>query len=162
MRFVYFFSFIFLACVNPKQKAIDRILELETRLKLIEDLSSNEVLAYEVLSEYSNFLKLYPNAKIAPELFFKSGEVFKGLGLYLKAANSFYEVHAKYSNTSIAPLALFQQAHCFEILKQKITAKNTYEEFINRYPNHPYVEQAKGMIQLLYFSDEEIIQKFKN
>ena len=40
--------------------------------------------------------------------------------------------------------------------------KKIYEEFIERYPNHPYVEQAKGMIQLLYFSDEEIIQKFKN
>ena len=45
---------------------------------------------------------------------------------------------------------------------QHLTAKNTYEDFIELYPNHPYVSQAKGMIQILNLSDEELIQKFQN
>ena len=86
----------------------------------------------------------------------------KGLGAHLKSAKAFHKVHTQFPNAKVAPIALFHQAHCFEALDQYLTAKNTYEDFIERYPNHPYVSQAKGMIQILNLSDEELIQKFQN
>ena len=149
------------SCVNEQKKALDKVLELEAKLMEVQDASSNESLAKEVLVAYSEFLKTYPEAEINPELLFKSGEVFKGLGQYLQAAQSFNKVHYSFPNSKLAPLAMFQQADCFEALDQRLTAKHTFEEFIERYPNHPYVEQAKGMIQLLYFSDEELINQFQ-
>ena len=164
MRTVFFLlGFVCLlgSCVNAQKKALDRVLELEAKLMVVEDASANVDLAKEVLVAYSDFLKAYPDAESNPEILFKSGEVFKGLGQYLQAAQTFYKVHYNFPNSKLAPLAMFQQADCFEALEQRLTAKNTYEEFIERYPNHPYVEQAKGMIQLLHFSDEELINQFQ-
>jgi len=150
-----------ISCVNPQKKALDRVLVLEAKLKQVEDVSSTKDLAKEVLKAYSSFLNAYPNSESNPEILFKSGEVLKGLGSYLKSAEFFNKVHTRFPESKLAPLALFQQADCFEALEQRLTARNTYDEFIERYPTHPYVEQAKGMIQLLYFSDEELIKQFQ-
>ena len=152
---------IFSSCVNAQKKALDRVLELESKLMKVQDASTNVDLAKEVLLAYNEFLAAFPDAESNPEILFKSGEVYKGLGEYLNAAQSFNKVHTKFPTSELAPLAMFQQADCFEALEQRLTAKNTYEEFIERYPNHPYIEQAKGMIQLLYFSDEELINQFE-
>ena len=149
------------SCVNEEKKALNKVLELEAKLMQVQDASTNESLAKEVLTAYSEFLKAYPKAESNPEILFKSGEVLKGLGQYSQAAQSFNKVHYSFPNSKLAPLAMFQQADCFEALDQRLTAKHTFEEFIERYPNHPYVEQAKGMIQLLYFSDEELINQFQ-
>jgi len=149
------------SCANAQKKALDRVLELEAQLMQVEDASSNTDLAEEVLAAYDEFLKAFPDADNHSELLFKSGEVWKGLGAHLKSAKAFYQVHTKFPDSDLAPLALFQQAHCFEVLGQRLTAKKIYEEFIERYPNHPYEEQAKGMIQNLHFSDEELIKQFQ-
>jgi len=164
MRNVFLlFGFVCLlgSCVNEQKKALDKVLELESKLMKVQDASANVDLSKEVLVAYSDFLKAYPEADSNPEILFKSGEVFKGLGQYLQAAQAFYKVHTNFPGLDMAPLALFQQAHCFERIEQRLSAKHTYEEFIERYPNHPYVEQAKGMIQLLHFSDEELINQFQ-
>lgn len=162
-NFFLFLAFIcvFSSCVNEQKKALDRVLELEAQLMQVEDASSNTDLAKEVLVAYDEFMKAYPDAGNNPEILFKSGEVWKGLGAHLKSAKAFYQVHTKFPASDLAPLALFQQAHCFEALEQRLTAKKTYEEFMERYPNHPYIEQANGMIQNLHFSDEELIKQFQ-
>ena len=160
--FLIAFVSIFSSCVNAQKKALDRVLALEAKLKLAEDASANRELAIEVVAAYNELLLVYPEIESKPELIFKSGEVLKGLGENLKAAKSFYKVHHNFPKSKLAPLALFYQAHCFEVLEQRLTAKNTYQEFIDRYPNHPYVAQAEGMIQLLHYSDEELIKQFQN
>jgi len=161
-----FFSFlIFVAvlasCANKEKNAFDSVMELEAKLMQVQDTASDVELAKEVLEAYREFLKTYPDTERKPEIFFKSGEILKGLGANLQSAQAFHRVHTKFPDSKLAPLALFQQADCFEIMHQRLTAKNTYEEFMERYPNHPYVEQAKGMIRLLHFSDEELIDQFQ-
>ena len=150
------------ACETKLQTDLKSLLELENQLMQVEDAAANETLAKEVLVVYDEFISAYPDAEQIPELLFKSGEVLKGLGAHLKSAKAFYKVHSQFPNTEIAPIALFHQAHCFEVLDQNLIAKNTYEDFIERFPNHPYVSQAKGMIQILNLSDEELIHKFQN
>ncbi len=150
------------ACVNKQQIDLKILLELENKLMKVEDVAANETLAKDVLLAYDEFILAYPHAEQIPELLFKSGEVLKGLGAHLKSAKAFHKVHTQYPNAKIAPIALFHQAHCFEALEQHLTAKNTYEDFIKRYPKHPYVSQANGMIQILNLSDEELIYKFQN
>ena len=150
------------ACETKQQTDLKSLLQLENQLMQVEDAAANETLAKEVLVVYDEFISAYPDAEQIPELLFKSGEVLKGLGAHLKSAKAFYKVHTQFPNSKIAPIALFHQAHCFEALDQQLKAKNTYENFIERYPNHPYVSQAKGMIQILNLSDEELIQKFQN
>jgi len=161
MFFIVFIS-VFSSCVNPQKKALDKVLALESKLKLAQDAGANKDLALEVVAAYSDFLLAYPDIESKPELLFKSGEVLKGLGENLLAANSFYKVHHGFPNSKLAPLALFYQAHCFESIEQRLTAKNTYQEFIDRYPNHPYKVQAEGMIKLLQYSDEDLIKQFQN
>ena len=149
------------SCVNAEKKALDSVLELEAKLMHVQDTASDVELAKEVLEAYLEFLKTYPDTEKKSEILFKSGEILKGLGAHLQSAQAFHRVHTKFPDSKLAPLALFQQADCFEALDQRLTAKNTYEEFMERYPNHPYTEQAKGMIRLLHFSDEELINQFQ-
>ena len=137
------------ACETKQQKDLKILFELENKLMQVEDAAANQSLAKDVLEAYDEFIRAYPDAEQIPELLFKSGEVLKGLGAHLKSAKAFHKVHNHFPNAKVAPIALFHQAHCFEQLDQFLTAKKTYEEFIERYPNHPYVDQAKGMIQIL-------------
>jgi len=155
------FVAVLASCVNEENKTFGSVMELEAKLMQVQDTASDVELAKEVLEAYREFLKTYPDTEKMPEILFKSGEILKGLGAYLQSAQSFYRVHTKFPSSKLAPLALFQQADCFEAVDQRLTAKNTYEEFMERYPNHPYIEQAKGMIRLLHFSDEELIHQFQ-
>ena len=73
IAFLSFFS----SCVNPQKRALDRVLALESKLKLVQDASANRGLALEVSAAYSEFLLAYPDIESKPELLFKSGEVLK-------------------------------------------------------------------------------------
>ena len=150
------------ACDTKQQTDLKSLLELENKLMQVEDAAANQTLAKDVLVAYDEFRRAYPDAEQIPELLFKSGEVLKGLGAHLKSAKTFHKVHTQFPDAKVAPIALFHQAHCFEALDQYLTAKNTYEDFIERYPNPPYVSQAKGMIQILNLSDDQLIHKFQN
>ena len=150
------------ACETKQQTDLKSLLELENKLMQVEDPTANESLAKDMLAAYDEFIRTYTDAEQIPELLFKSGEVLKGLGAHLKSAKTFHKVHTQFPDAKVAPIALFHQAHCFEALDQYLTAKNTYVDFIERYPNHPYVSQAKGMIQILNLSDDELIHKFQN
>lgn len=152
----------FSSCVNAQKKALDRVLRLEAKLKAVEDANADEELAKEVVEAYSAFLEAYPESEESPEILYKSGEVLRGLNKNLKAAKQFYRVHAEYPKSPMAPIAMIQQADCFEALGQKLTAKHIYEQFLERYPNHHYEAQVQGLIKLLYFSDDELIDNFEN
>ena len=86
IRFFLFVAILFFSCGNSEQKALQKVLQLERVLMLAEDVSSNEVLARKVLQEYTLFLELYPDADVAPELYFKS---IKRLSLLLYSSNNF-------------------------------------------------------------------------
>ena len=154
--------FVLNSCETEQETDLKSLIELENKLMQVEDAAANETLAKDVLFAYDEFIRVYPDAEQIPELLFKSGEVLKGLGAHLKSAKAFHKVYTQFPNAKVAPIALFYQAHCFEALDQHLIAKNNYEDFIERYPNHPYVSQAKGMIQILNLSDEELIHKFQN
>lgn len=156
------FLLLICACETKKDLALKKISALESQLQQLKDTAENRPVAEEVLIEYNAFIQTYPDSEEAPELLFKSGEVLKGMGAYLKSAKAFHKVYSKFPNTKLAPIALFQQAHCFEALDQIATAKKSYETFIERYPNHAYIHEAKGMIKMLHLSDEELINQFQN
>jgi tetratricopeptide (TPR) repeat protein len=151
----------FSACVSEQKKALTHLLEVQGKLIQLKDARLNKPLAIEVLDLYNSFLEEYPDAENNAEILFNLGQVYRGLGKNLKALESFYLVHSKFPESPWAALAFFQQADCFEALDQRLTAKNTYEEFMEKYPSHPYLDQAMGMIQLLYLTDEELINKFE-
>mgnify|MGYP001160119838 CR=1 FL=1 len=156
------FLLMLCACETKKGLALKKISALESQLLQLDDTAKNRPLAQEVLIEYDAFIQTYPDSEETPDLLFKSGEVLKGMGAYLKSAKAFHKVYSQFPNTKVAPIALFQQAHCFESLDQRATAKKSYETFIERYPNHAYIDQAKGMIKMLHLSDEELIDQFQN
>lgn len=149
------------SCVNAQKKALDRVLSLEAKLKEVQDVNSDKELAREVVAAYSEFLEAYPESDVNPEILFKSGEVLRGLNSDLKAAKVFYNLHSKFPKSPLAPIAMIQQADCFTSLGQNLTAKHIYEQFLERYPNHAYVSQVEGLIQLLHYSDEELIKNFE-
>ena len=149
------------SCVDREKNDYKTIETIESKLRTQQDLSNDSVFAEQLLQTYRIFLSSHPQSSKKPELLFKYAEVLKGQSRWLNAVEIFHQVHDKHADSPLAPLALFQQAHCFEKLEQRLTAKNTYQEFIRRYPEHPYIEQAKGMIALLQYSDEELMQQFQ-
>ncbi|MDG1849184.1 MAG: tetratricopeptide repeat protein [Flavobacteriales bacterium] len=155
------FLSVLTSCVDREKYDYRHIVKLESQLLEQQVLEYDSAYAEQLLQAYRIFLSSHPTSSKKTELLFKYAEVLKGQGSWLDAAEIFHQVHDLHPESSLAPLALFHQAHCFEMLQQKLTAKNTYQEFITRYPNHPYIEQAKGMIALLQYSDEELMQQFQ-
>jgi outer membrane protein assembly factor BamD (BamD/ComL family) len=151
----------FSSCKTEQDKALEKVMSLEMELKALEDASTNMELASEVVFAYQEFVKAYPEAVENPGLLYKCGEVYKGMGKDLMSAKVFFQVQSNYPNTKYAPMALFLQGHAFEAIGQRLTAKTIYEEFLERYPEHPYSEQVMGMIALLQYSDEELIEQFQ-
>lgn len=155
------FLSVFSSCVDREKNDYRSIENLELKLREQQELTQDSIFADELLQAYRIFLSSHPQSPKKPEILFKYGEVLNGQSKWMNAVEIFHQVHDNHPNSPLAPLALFQQAYCFEKLEQRLTAKNTYQDFIMRYPKHPYIEQAKGMIALLQYSDEELMQQFQ-
>lgn len=162
LKIIISLSLLFSACLNPQKKALNDVMDLELKLKYIEDAQMNPELAQDVVEAYVNFVNAFPEAPENDKLLFKCGEVLEGLQLYSKAIAQFNLVYKKHPSSQLAPIAMFRQAYCLELLGQKKSAKNTYEIFIERYPEHQYVDQALGMIRLLNYTDDSLIKVLEN
>ena len=157
----FLFLCLLASCVDREKDDYQHIEKLESQLIEQQVLEYDAAYAEKLLQAYRIFLSSHPESPKKPELLFKYGEVLKGQRRWLDAADIFHRVHDTHSESPLAPLALFHEAHCFEKLQQKHSAKKTYQDFITRYPNHPYVDEAKGMMMLLNYSDEDLMQQFQ-
>ena len=110
----------------------------------------------------TRFVDEYSNDPKAPEYLFISARAANGLRKYEKSLKIMNTIKQRYQDYNKLPEVYFLYAFTLdEDLKRKEEAKDAYMELINKFPDDHLSKQAVLLMDQLYLSDEELIQKWK-
>jgi tetratricopeptide (TPR) repeat protein len=96
----------------------------------------------------------------APQFLDFGAKAAKAAGQYEKAIKLYDRIIGAYSEYPNLPEVMFNKAFILdEDLNRDDEAKQVYTDLIRKYPNHQLSKNAKGLLELLYLTDEEVIRK---
>jgi outer membrane protein assembly factor BamD (BamD/ComL family) len=118
--------------------------------------------AQALLDVYLAYAKTFPLDTLTPEYLFRAaggknnlGDPRGGIGLYDRIIKNYPSWRKTPDAYYLKALSLDKDLH------QLGEAKTAYQAFINEYPEHPFVNDAKRMMEYLGLTDEELIKKFQ-
>lgn len=167
---MFFLASLAVACSNGtppspedlKADARKGIEKLEGELMSSVELSPNKPKANTLIEMYVTYVNNNPNDEVCGEYIFKAGEIAMGTEQYQRAIGLFENVSQNYTNYDKVVEATYLIAFIYDnYLDQKGMAEDKYKEVIERYPRHSFAVEARGAINNLYLSDEELIKKFE-
>lgn len=122
---------------------------------------TKDIVAYAKEAEL--YMNIYGDS-LAAEHLFNAGELYRGIGDYKKALDTWYVVYRSYDRDGHpkAPHAMFQCGFTYDsVLENKDLAKTLYKMFLKRYPDHALAKDAKILLANLDKSPEDLIKEFK-
>jgi len=164
----YFFGIVFImavslfmGCQSKQEKDHDKLLRLE---KALNDsaASFDKAKAIELRNAYLEYIKSWPQDSMNAAYTFKGAEFSMSLREFQKAIELFQRYYKAWPENPKAADCLFLVGFIYENeLKNYNEARNSYAEFIQKYPQHPYADDAEILIQNLGKSPEELIREFE-
>ncbi|MFK8006856.1 MAG: tol-pal system YbgF family protein [Saprospiraceae bacterium] len=142
------------------QKKLDKMHE--NLMKQMETgFAAKDVVAYAKEAEL--YMSIYGDS-LAAEHLFNAADLYRGIGDYTKALDTWYVVYRSYDRDGHpkAPHAMFQCGFTYDsVLNKKDLAKTLYNMFLKRYPNHALAKDAKLLLANLDKSPEDLIKEFQ-
>lgn len=129
--------------------------QMETGLK------HQDITAYA--KEANLYISIYGDS-LAAEHLFNAADLYRGVGDYEKALETWYIVYKSYDHDGHpkAPHAMFQCGFTYDnVLGKKDLAKTLYNMFLKRYPDHALAKDAKLLLANLDKSPEDLIKEFQ-
>lgn len=123
--------------------------------------AAKDVVTYAKEAEL--YMSIYGDS-LAAEHLFNAGELYRAVGDYTKALETWYVVYRSYDQDGHpkAPHAMFQCGFTYDsILDKKDLAKTLYQMFLKRYPDHALAKDAKLLLANLDKSPEDLIKEFQ-
>ncbi len=159
-------SFIWGGCMNTseneKNKIIQEIQALEKRA-FQPNSTFDLTLADSLIKKYSVFASNYTNDSLAAEYTFKQAEIFVAKRSYKSAIQTLEKLKKDFPDFKKNPESAFMIAFIYdEHLKLKDKASVAYQNMANDYPDHPLAENALIQKENLKYSNQELIEMFKN
>lgn len=144
------------------QEKIEKMHEnLMYQMESKTGINPNDVAKYQ--KEGVLYMSVYGDS-LAAEYVFNAADLYRGIGEYKKAIESWYIVYKAYDRDEHpkAPHAMFQCAFTYDgMLHRKDLAKTMYTKFLKRYPNHPLAKDAKLLLKNIDKTPEELIKSFQ-
>ena len=103
----------------------------------------------EAIAGFKNFLRTYPNSKLADNAAFWIGESYMNLKQYEQAILAFQNVIKKYPKGNKVPNALLRQALAFYELNDKTSAKLLLKKLIKNYPKSSEAKIAGNKLKTI-------------
>jgi outer membrane protein assembly factor BamD (BamD/ComL family) len=158
-------SVLFLfACTSSKNKLKAKISANEKIILADEMVTPKEdSIASVLISDFQTYAKENPDDSLAVEYLYKAAEYSKGISKFKQAADLYGIIFAKYPTSKKAAISLFNQAFTYQDnMNDTIKAKLIFKDFIAKYPNHPFVKDAKISIEQMEnkLSNGEIVAGF--
>lgn len=144
-----------------------KAVEAATRIHAMEDSlfkqpTFDNKSAQALLDVYLAYAKSFPLDTLTPEYLFRAAGGKNNLGDPRGGIALYDRIIANYPRWRKTPDAYYLKALSLDKdLHQLGEAKTAYEAFINHYPDHPFVKDARKMIEFLGLTDEELIRKFE-
>ena len=170
----YFLPILFLAACNkgqekaklsPRETAVQRIDSLENKIKLSIQKQENPdvTLAMHAIKSYQYFAADFPNDTLSPTYLFKAGQIYEGvLRDFQNAAELYGKVYETYPKFRNRPMMLFHQGNAYAELKDTARASLKLKEFIRTYHDHPFADDAQGVLKLMHMTDAQMEAFFQN
>ncbi len=149
------------ACKSEQERAFEELTQIEKSL-FGERTALNDSIARIYLSKSESFISSFKNDERIPEIKFKQGEVYNGLGSYSFAVRKFQEVYLNYPKSPKAPESIFICAFIYDSQLQNYErAEYYYRLYLKKYPNHTFAKDAKISLDNLGKTPEELVREFE-
>jgi len=162
--FIILGSIILFSSCQPDEKQLvtQKINNLETRLFETKNGIINNKEAANMIYAYIQFVDAYPADTMSPKYLFKAADVSINTFHSNESIKLFDRLIKEYPNYDKTPHALFLKAFTYEnYLGQIDSAKKYYQLFIEKYPQHPFTNDAQLSLQNLGKTPEEVIRGFQ-
>jgi tetratricopeptide (TPR) repeat protein len=117
----------------------------------LKESNSNEVLA-EIGYQYKNILFKYPDVRYGNDLaYWRLGQVYKALALYVEAADAYKSLLGKYPGSPLAEEGLYQMGEIFRLDKKYPQAVEALQRFYAQYPGSALSRMAVFALADTYY-----------
>jgi tetratricopeptide (TPR) repeat protein len=159
---LFVITFALTSCDSAKNKARLKIQQLEQDMLDAQTFMIDDEKAAELNLALMDYIKEYPEDTICADYLFKLAEISSGLGRYGDAVNHLDNLIENYSAWKKLPDALFLKGFILEDKMMNLSkAKKAYQELIDRFPDHPFSENAKVIIENLGIPSDSLIKRFE-
>ena len=149
------------SCVRPQEKLQKEITAAEMELSAANDALPSFERADSLVSMYINYAEQYKDDTLSPSYLFKAGELCMKVQRYREAVSYFNQVQ-RYKNFNRLPEALFFQGYLYDSqLQDTAQARKYYEQFVSQYPQHDLADDATHLLENLFLTPEQLIQKLE-
>lgn len=146
---------------DQREELAGKIEKLEEMVKADQerlDMKSRK----QLLIAYANYANNFHADEKTPEYLFRGAKLANELGKPNRAIEYLTNVHDGYPQFDKRTEAAFLVGFIHEnVLNDKEMAQKAYEKVIELYPESKWAEDAQASIELLYLTDEEKIERFK-
>lgn len=145
---------------NEKQK--ERITKLEDLLE--KDVTGKYVDSVSVLlSAYQEYYNKNMQDSLSGVYLLQAARLAEGTGKYKKAIELLFNYHENFKTAPNRDFVVYRIAFIYdEHLKDKTQAEHYYNQVISLHPDSPWAKEAQNALNILYMSDEELLQFLKS
>ncbi len=156
--------FLLQACtpagIRKDRAALQRLDSLASHLAAATDARQNREQAETFIAEAEHYYERHPGDSLAVNHLFRAGEVYRGLGEYGKAIETFGRLWRENPTHPKAPVALFLQAFTFDThLQDSTLARRYYQTFLEKYPEHTLSDQARQLLEVAGTDPAELVRR---
>jgi tetratricopeptide (TPR) repeat protein len=150
---------------GPSQLREDLAINIEAlEDSLIHSSESEKAKAFsiELLRMSTQFVNEFPKDPRCAEYAFMGARAASGLGSYEKSLSIMENIKKVYADyPGLAEVYFLYAFTLDEELGRKDDARQAYIDLINKFPDSPLSEQSVLLLEQLYLSDEELIEKWR-
>ncbi|MBK0403296.1 hypothetical protein I5M27_09885 [Adhaeribacter sp. BT258] len=169
----YFLPILFLAACNkgtekakltPRETAVQRIDSLENQIKASIQKEENPdiTLSMHAIKNYQFFANDFPKDTLSPIYLFKAGQLYEGvLRDFPKAAEMYAQAYEDYPEFKNRPMMLFHEGNAYAEAQDTARASLKLKEFIRTYQDHPFNDDAQGLLKLMHMNEAQMAEFLK-
>jgi len=101
----------------------------------------------EAMTDFDNFVKLYPRSDLADNAQFWIGECYRAQGKHEEAILAYQKVINGYPGGNKVPAALLQQGYAFDKIGDTTTAELVFKKLVKNFPKTSEAETARKRLQ---------------
>ena len=155
-------SAILAACTSSRDKSIDRINSLESRIYSEKAVAFNKTSSDSLLKMYEDYIVQFPSDSLAPVYLFRAANLTMTAGDGNKAISLLDQFIQKYPGHPKAPVCLFFKAFVYEnLLRNLPMARENYLLYIEKFPDGEFVKDANMSVRNLGKTPEQMIMEFE-
>lgn len=138
--------------LSQRERAVFTIDSLEGIMKKAEQQNNSAFIQNSLrLAEAYQFFQLdFPEDTLSPKIALKEARLFDAiLADQEKALRLYNQVQTKYPSAAEAPIAQYFIGNLHHDRGDTAKAADAFRMFISKYPEHPYVNDAREMLKIV-------------